>query len=157
MGIRDIAPFRRRRPATEDFFSRMHAELDRTFDEFFDRLPLARREESYGIPAIDVSESDEAVEVKADLPGFAKEDVTLELKDNTLFISGERKTEREEKKKNYHVVERSHGMIKRTVALPCEVKEEGVDASFANGVLTIRLPKSEEAVRSRKRIEVRAA
>jgi HSP20 family protein len=157
VGIRDIAPFKRRRPTAEDFFSRMHSELDRTFEEFFDRLPLAHREEGYALPAIDMSETEEAIEVKADLPGFAKEDVSLELQNNTLYISGERKTEREEKKKNFHVVERSHGMIKRSVVLPCEVNEEGVDASFSNGVLTIRLPKSEEAVRSKKRIEVKAA
>ena len=150
-------PDKTRAPAAEDFFARMHAALDQSFDHLFERLPFNHHAEPLGIPAVDLSESDDALDVKIDLPGLTKDDISLELVKDALIVSGERKSEREERRKNFHMIERSRGAFKRSVELPCEIESAKVEASFANGVLTVRLPKSESAVQSRRRIEVKGA
>ena len=80
-----------------------------------------------------------------DIPGMEAKDIDIQVNANVLTVSGERKEEREEKGKTYHRVERRVGAFSRSVTLPCPVKEDAVDAQYKNGILTIKLPKTEEA------------
>jgi HSP20 family protein len=96
------------------------------------------------LPSTDVSETDEAIEVKMDIPGLTADEITIEVRGNRLQVSGEHKEKKEEKGTAFHRVERSHGRIFRSMALPVAVKEDKVEAECQNGVLTITLPKAEE-------------
>jgi HSP20 family protein len=96
-------------------------------------------------PSLDLAETDGVLEVRMDIPGMEAKDIDIQVNNNLLTVSGERKEEREEKGKTYHRVERRVGSFSRTVTLPCPVKEEAVDAQYKNGTLTIKLPKTEEA------------
>jgi HSP20 family protein len=102
-----------------------------------------------GLGSLDVSETDGQVEIRLDLPGVEAKEIDIQLNENLLTISGERKEEKEEKNKTYHRVERRYGSFSRSISLPCPVKQEAIDAQYRDGVLTIKLPKSEEA-RARK-------
>ncbi|HEY4308709.1 MAG TPA: Hsp20/alpha crystallin family protein [Pirellulales bacterium] len=97
------------------------------------------------VPSLDVSESNGAIEVRMDLPGIKAEEIDVQLTDNILTVSGQRREEKEEKGKTYHRVERHHGSFSRTVALPCSVDEAKVDAQYKDGVLTIKIPKTDAA------------
>jgi HSP20 family protein len=103
-------------------------------------------------PAVDVSENDKEIIVKAELPGLAAEDLDISLSRGVLTIKGEKKFEEEEKKDNYHRIERSYGAFARSITLPSEVKEDQITAKCDKGVLTVTLPK-EEASKTKK-IEV---
>lgn len=107
------------------------------------------------MPAIDVYEKDDDVIVKAEVPGMAKEDIEVNLSDSTLTIRGEKKRAEEVKDEHYHRCERSYGSFLRTVELPTAVKAEAVSATFKDGVLEVRLPKTEEAKRKPIKVEVR--
>lgn len=97
------------------------------------------------VPSIDVSETDSAVEAKVDLPGVMPAEIDIQLNANILTVSGERKEEKEEKGKTYHRLERRAGNFSRAISLPCPVAEDEVAAEFHDGVLTITLPKTEQA------------
>ena len=97
------------------------------------------------VPSLDLSETDNNVEVRMDLPGIKPEEIDIHLTDNALTVSGERKEEKEEKGKTFHRIERRQGSFSRTVTLPCCVDDAKVDAHYKDGVLTIKMPKSEEA------------
>ena len=98
-----------------------------------------------GVPSLDMSETDTSIEAKLDLPGVKPEDVEIQLNGNILTISGERKEEEEEKGKTFHRVERRVGSFSRSITLPCPVEEDKVAASYKDGVLTVTLPKTDEA------------
>jgi len=117
---------------------RIRRDFDRLMEEFIAKEEPAER---VFAPALDVYETDGEVVVKAELPGVKKEDVEVLVRDNNLIIRGEKKEEKEEKTETYHRVERVYGKFERVVALPAEVKLEGVKAEFKDGVLEIRLPK----------------
>jgi HSP20 family protein len=104
-------------------------------------------------PAIDVSEREDDLLVRAELPGMTAEDIDIEVQNNALLIRGEKKDETEESGERYHYVERRSGSFQRMVQLPNEVDAEKIDASYKDGVLTITLPKSEKA--KPKRISVK--
>lgn len=106
-------------------------------------------------PKIDVSETDKEVLVTAEIPGATEKDVEVTLTKDSLTIHGEKKVEREEKKKNYYRMERSYGSFRRLIALPCEVDETKVEAVFQNGVLKVTLPKTAEVQKSTRKIEVK--
>jgi HSP20 family protein len=109
------------------------------------------------VPAsMDVSETDNSLEVRVDLPGFNPDDVNIQLSEGTLTISGERKEEEreEDKERNYFRMERRQGSFARTLPLPCRVKEDEAAADYKDGVLTITLPKSDEV--TTKRIKVKS-
>lgn len=97
------------------------------------------------VPSLDIAESDGALEVRMDIPGMEAKDIDIQVNGNLLTISGERKEEKEEKGKTYHRIERRTGSFSRSVTLPCPVKDEAVDAQYKSGILTVKLPKSEEA------------
>ncbi|MEX0704089.1 MAG: Hsp20/alpha crystallin family protein [Planctomycetales bacterium] len=110
-----------------------------------------------GLPDLDISETDSAVEVKMDLPGVKPEEVDIDLSGDVLTVSGERKEEKESKEnggRKFHRVERRYGSFSRSVWLPCAVQEGKVDARYHDGVLTITLPKSEAS--KSKKIKVKA-
>ena len=97
------------------------------------------------MPAVDVYEEKDDVVIKAEIPGLSKEDISVQVTDSTLTIKGEKKREEEVKEDDYYRCERSFGAFTRAVDLPCDVKAEQVKASFKNGVLEVRMPKTEEA------------
>lgn len=96
-------------------------------------------------PAVNVYEDEHTINIEADLPGIQEKDIDLSLENNVLTISGERKLENEEKKENFHRIERSYGRFTRSFTLPNTVDTENVNASFENGVLKVTLNKKEEA------------
>ncbi|MGH8066253.1 MAG: Hsp20/alpha crystallin family protein [Candidatus Entotheonellia bacterium] len=96
-------------------------------------------------PAVDMYENDQTLTLKVELPGFSKEDVQVEIKDNMLTLKGERKRETEVKKEQYHRVERAYGAFQRSFMLPVLVDADKAEATFKDGVLELKLPKAEEA------------
>lgn len=105
------------------------------------------------LPEANMIETDKTVEVTVELPGMAPEDVKVEIKDEALWIVGEKKEEKEEKGKTFHRIERRAGMFRRILPLPVEVLEDNVEARFAQGILKITLPKAEKV--APQRIEVK--
>jgi HSP20 family protein len=128
--------------------SSIQNEMNRLFNSFFD-TPTAARGNGVSapgrrwIPAMDLVENETDYVLKADLPGLSDEDVSIEVDDNVLTISGERKAEHEERKEGYYRVERSYGRFSRSVTLPDGVDPEAVKASFEHGVLEVHVPKPE--------------
>ena len=108
-------------------------------------------------PRVDVSESENAYEISVEIPGMTEKDIEVTLSDDSLTVKGEKKVEREEKKKNYHVSERSYGSFQRTFRVPSGVDHDGVGANYEKGVLNISLPKTETAKKSKRSISVKAA
>lgn len=100
-------------------------------------------------PSIDLSETDQALEARMDIPGMKPEQFDIQVNGNLLTVSGERKEEKEEKGRTYLRTERRVGAFSRTITLPCTVKEDKIDAQYKDGVLAISMPKTEEA-KSRK-------
>ncbi len=105
-------------------------------------------------PALNVSESSNAYMVEAELPGVKKEDITLEFHDNVLTIKGEKKSFSEEKKEQYHRIERSHGSFSRSVRFPTDTDPEKVSAKMADGVLHVEVSKTTEAQRKKRSIAI---
>jgi len=126
----------------------MQNEMNRLFNTFFDapasgnggQSAVARR----WLPAMDVVETEDHFVLRADLPGLSQGDVNIELEDNVLTVSGERKAEHERNGEGYYRVERSSGAFSRSLTLPDGVDAEGIQASFDRGVLEIRIPKPEQ-------------
>ena len=142
------------RPASHsmnDFTSVQH-EVDRLFDRFQGGM-ADEGQTSTWLPAVDIVEADVNYIVRVDAPGVAKDDVKITLQEDVLTIKGEKKREAEKKDENLRRVERSYGMFQRSFTLPTAVKSDEIEASFEGGVLTIRLPKAEEA--KLKEIEVK--
>jgi len=96
------------------------------------------------IPAMDLTEEGDQFVLRADLPGLQDEDVNIEVEDNVLTISGERKAENEDRKEGYYRVERAVGRFSRSLTLPEGVDPDRIEAQFENGVLTVRIPKPAE-------------
>jgi len=135
-------------------FAILQQEIDRLFDGFGRNFP-AFGATGAALPRMDVSETDKLIEVTAELPGLEAKDVQLNLADNVLNIRGEKKSEREEKQKDYHLVERSFGSFARSVQLPDGVKAEDVTAEIAKGVLRVTVKKP--APKQSKQIEIKTA
>jgi HSP20 family protein len=138
-------------------FARTLTRMDEEFEELMERLfhPEEGRtpESGWFTPRIDFTETEAQYEVKVDLPGLKPEEVKVELRNGDLWISGQRKEEKEEEGKTYHRIERRHGEFRRVLPLPVEVAEEKIEARVENGVLTVNVPKT-ETVRP-KTIEVK--
>jgi HSP20 family protein len=126
--------------------SRLRREMDRLWDDFFGPGRRAFRPlEAEWAPAVDVSETADKVVIKAEVPGMDAKNIDISLSGEVLTIKGEKKSEREEKKENYHLVERSYGSFSRAVRLPAAVDADKIEANYKQGVLTITCPKKEEA------------
>lgn len=143
-----------------DPFHAFHRDVDRMFEDFSRswRLPTPEHfpaeREALLAPSIDVSETDDVIEVTAELPGIDEKDVDVEVADNLLTIKGEKKSKKEEKKKNYHLIERSYGSFQRAVPLPYEVDPDKITARFTKGVLTVTMPKPPQAKEKVKKVKV---
>lgn len=126
-----------------------------SLESFFDDMWGADRttEKQAFLPAVDVEETENQYLLKMDLPGFKKEDIKIDLHNNRLTLSGERKSEKVEKNKNMHLEERTFGEFKRTFELPENVDDEKVDASYEHGVLYLKLTKTNG--HSPRRIEIK--
>jgi len=152
---REVTPWR---PFPE--LSRIEREAERMFGDFFRRpfwgvsWPERFREIGFREPAIEVYEEKDDVVVKAEIPGMKKENLEINISGTLLTIKGEKKQEEEVKKKGYYYSERSYGSFMRTIDLPKEVQTDKAYANFKDGVLEVRLPKTEEAKRKEVKIKV---
>lgn len=135
----------------------LQSRINRVFEDLWRGFPLAPwgEQEASWLPALDVSETDEAVRVQAELPGVEPAEVDISLSDDLLTIRGEKKAEKEEIERDYHRIERSYGSFSRTVRLPAAVDQEKVEATFKDGILSVILPKREEARTRKVKVEVK--
>ena len=126
-------------------------DVDRLFDAFFgtDRDPSRR-----WVPPVDLVEAEDHFVLKADLPGLTDDDVSIEVQDGTLTISGERRAEHESQERGWYRIERSFGSFSRSLTLPDGVDPDAISARFENGVLEVSIPKPEE--RKPRRVEIKA-
>jgi HSP20 family protein len=150
-------------------FESLRREVDRLFEDFgsddFWRRPLRSlagfernlAQKLVASPAVDVTESDKAYEITAELPGLDEKNIEVNVANGGLTIRGEKKEEKEEKQKDYYVSERRYGSFERYFSLPEGVDADKIQASFKNGVLKVTLPKTAEAQKPAKKIEVKAA
>lgn len=145
-------------------------DLDRLFDRFTDKVGFPSLPRLFGgasatpsdvsvsiaVPAVDVTEADGAYKVTAELPGLAEKDIEVSVSGDMLVLRGEKRQEREEKEANYYLSERSYGSFQRSFTLPDGVDRDKISAEFSKGVLTLTLPKTAEAKKQDKKIEVKA-
>jgi HSP20 family protein len=150
----------------------LQGEIDRLFDDFARGLalpvpggglrmsePLRRLAPEPTMPVrVNVSESDNAYEIEAELPGVDEKDVDVTVSDGILTISGEIKEAKEEKRKDYRIVERAYGAFRRSFALPENVEEDKIEAKFSKGILRVTLPKRQgQPNANEKKIEVKSS
>jgi len=147
MQITRWAPFRDL-VSNQDRFNQLFNE---TFARAFgDQEPTSRA----WVPAVDIYETAENLVLQAELPGINPDDVEIQMEDNTLYLKGMRKFEKEVKEENFHHVERSYGTFSRSFALPGSIEADKVNAEYKNGILTLTMPKREEA--KAKKIKISA-
>ena len=151
-----------------DVWHSFRGEMDRLFDRFgsgfgfpsprrmFDIEPAWRSSFSFSVPAIDMSEDEKVYKISAELPGIDAKDIDVSVSGDTLVLKGEKRQEREEKDKNYHFSERVHGSFQRSFQLPPSIDRDKLAADFSKGVLTIILPKTAQAQKPQKKIEVKS-
>jgi len=149
-------------------FENLRREIDRVFEDFntgfwrspslFDTLPSFARPRSFALaPAVDVAEHENAYEVSAELPGLDEKNVEVKVANGILSIRGEKQDDREEKRKDYYVRERSFGAFERAFQIPDGVDTDKIEAVFKQGVLKVTLPKKPEVQKSAKTIDIKAA
>jgi HSP20 family protein len=120
------------------------SEINRLVDTLFEPANANANRFQRWAPAMDLIEAEDKFVLKADLPGLGEDDVTIEVQDNVLTVSGERKVEHERKERGFYRVERSFGRFSRSLTLPEGVNAEGIKANFDKGVLEVSIPKPEE-------------
>lgn len=165
------APAPAPREGVPDAWRSFRGEMNRLFDRFdsgfwfppmrrmFNFEPFSRSEIEFEltIPAVDVTEDDKAYKIAAELPGINEKSVEVSLSGNRLTLKGEKRQEKEETNKGYHLSERCYGSFHRSFQLPEGVDQDKIEAIFAKGVPTITLPKTAEAQKQHKKIEVKVA
>jgi HSP20 family protein len=157
------------RPAEWRPFESLRREVDRLFEDFqlgswrlpfggglFDVQPLWRGEVGKA-PAVDIVDTDKAYEITAELPGMDESNIDVKFSDGTLTIKGEKRDDKEEKKKGHYLSERRYGAFQRSFGVPDEVDADKIEANFKNGVLTVTLPKTSQAQKSEKKIAIKTA
>ena len=161
MALRSLIPIGRERGVARfaEPFTALQREIDRLFDDFTRGWPTmgwptAGRTAEL-MPSMDVAETDKEIEITAELPGLEEKDVQVNVADNVLTIKGEKKSEKEQKDKNYRMFERSYGSFSRTLELPGGINPDDIKASLSNGVLKVIVPKPAPA--QVKKVEVKAA
>jgi HSP20 family protein len=162
------------------YFQSLHEQLDRMFEDFAAGFPFGMRmprfprsmfeiEPFRGVeralaplgvvhPRVDIAENDKEITVTAELPGMTDKEVEVVLSDDTLTIKGEKRLEKEEKEKNYYLMERSYGAFQRSFRLPETVDRGKIEASFESGVLTVHAPKLPKAAikEAEKKIQIKS-
>ena len=129
-------------------FSTLQSEMNRLFNTFFEGDSEPRR----WAPPMDLMEADNHLVLRADLPGLSEQDIQVEVRDNVLTLSGERKTEQKRESNGYYRIERAFGSFARSLTLPEGIDPDGIEATFDKGVLELRIPKPEE--RKPRRISI---
>jgi HSP20 family protein len=146
-----------RHQAFDPFFT-FRQEMDRLLDDFIMPGDRGRGAQSGALqPSIELMENDKAYCVCVELPGLEMKDVQVDLSDNVLSISGEKRSEREKNENGVKYSERAFGQFERRIPLEAEIDADKVEAAFKNGVLNVRLPKNPKAQEKTRRIEVKAA
>jgi HSP20 family protein len=140
-------------------FRALQTEIDRLFNDFTSDFPPIANWNGNGrlMPRLDVAETETALEVLAELPGVDEKDIDVTISDDILKIKAEKKSDNEEKTKDYHIVERSYGTFERSVRLPFKVDTNKVEAKFEKGVLKLTVQKPAEAKAKVQKIDVKAA
>jgi len=143
------------RPSEDVFpsFFNLREEINRMFDDFLGRRPAREVEHATWYPAVDISETENEIILRAEIPGVKKDDIHVSVENNTLTFSGEKKIETEEKNREYHRAECCYGRFTRSFTLPATVDADKVKATYKEGVLTLALPKVEAAKPKRIAIE----
>jgi len=150
---------------TPDVWRSLRSEMDRLFDRFalpswsslpsfpslFDTAPSF----SFNAPAVDITEDDKAYKIAAELPGLDEKDVDVSVNGDLLVLKGEKRQEKEESGKNTYMCERSYGSFQRAFSLPGGIDRNKIGADFSKGVLTVTLPKSVEAQKQQKKVEIK--
>jgi HSP20 family protein len=131
-----------------DIFGKRFSDI---MDEFFNDA-VATRQHSFA-PSIDISETEKQYLIDVEVPGVEKKDIELNIENNTLTISGERKFEKKEDGKHYHRVESSYGSFSRSFTLPDNVKDDSIQATYNNGILNITIDKSEQKMKKQIKIK----
>lgn len=156
---RKPSPIESRR-TEDDLFITMQRRMNRLFDDFMSPLPGLLHYEEMGAsftPRVDLEEDEKEVRVTAELPGMDAKDIYISIQRDVLTLRGEKSSEHEEKKGQYHRIERSYGSFERQIPLGVEVDAEKVGADLKNGVLTITLPKPAGEAAKTRRIDVKGA
>jgi len=149
-------------------FDALRKEIDQLFEDFgegfwgrqlrpFSAFERAWPKKFVSAPVVDVAETDKSYEITAELPGLDEKNVEVNVADGGITIKGEKKEETEEKQKDYYVSERRYGSFQRSFTLPEGVDADKIEATFKNGVLKLTLPKTAEAQKPAKKIEIKAA
>lgn len=146
---RAVSPFEEMEKRFEDFFKRPFPLMS---PSWFPRLRMPDMEEIS--PTVDIFEEGDNVVVKAEIPGMKKEDIDVNITDDTITVSGEKKKEEKVEKKDYYRLERSYGSFSRSFRLPKEVQTDRAKATFKDGVLEITVPKTEEAKKKEKKVTI---
>jgi HSP20 family protein len=150
-----LIPFPSRR-SKEPFFH-FKRDINRLFEDLLpsrEILPFFSDQMDMLNPDIDVSETNKEMIIQAELPGIDEKNITIELNNNVLNLKGEKKIDRTQEGQGFHIVERQSGNFSRAIQLPFEVDRDGVSAHYSNGVLTVHLPKSAQAQKNVKKIEI---
>ena len=158
MNLKSLIPVGRQRMVAraDNPFLSLQGEIDRLFDDFTRGFPsLGNGGMTNLMPTMDVSETDKEIEITAELPGLQDKDVQINVADNILSIRGEKKAEKEQKDKNYRLVERSYGSFERSLELPEGVDAGAIKASIDKGVLKVVVPKPAPA--QVQKVEVKSA
>jgi HSP20 family protein len=167
MGVRDLIPFGRERQVPSQFrdderdpFLSLHREVNRLFDDVFrglgSGLPSLSSVPPSGVrwPSLEISDGDKEIKVTAEVPGLEEKDIEILLDDGVLTLKGEKRSEMEDKEKQFS--ERFYGRFERRIPLGYEVEEDKVDAHFRNGVLVVTLPKTAKAQSQARRIAIKS-
>lgn len=138
-----------------DPFATLQREVERAFEDFSRGFPTTAGGTTELTPKMDATETDKEFELTFELPGLEEKDVEVNVADNILTIRGEKKAEKEQKDKNYRVVERSFGSFARSVELPDGIDPDAIKATITKGVLKVTVPKPAPAVT--KKVDIKAA
>ncbi len=156
MATNRLVPWNRRFPASSPLFGDLQQQINRLFDDAWSGDIAAPQTEGIAhlTPSIDVSETDEAYHIDAELPGADEKDIDVTLTDGVLSLKGEKRIETERKQKNALVKERRYGSFFRSFRLPPEADIDGIQARFDKGVLHVTVPKKPEAKQATRQIEI---
>lgn len=166
MHIKDLIPWASKsRPSEtkagdENPIASLQRDMNRAFEQFWNRFETTAGSADWpwgsGAVRSDMVETETGIEISIELPGMDMSDIEVSVSDDTMTVKGEKKVERKDEKKGYYLSERSYGSIYRSLALPPGVDGDKAEASFKNGVLTVKLPKTPEAQAKVKRVTVKA-
>ncbi len=145
----------------QPFFEQLQQEMEQLFDRFRGYPPVASALPRLGfaggvLPAIDLAETEDAVEITADIPGVDADDLDVSLNGDVLIIKGEKSDERTKDDKNYHMTERSYGSFHRQIPLGFTPADDAIDGHFVDGVLKVTIPKPDEAKTPNRKIAIKA-